>query len=200
MAICKFSKLPNINGVSSFCNLSLRLCAWEFYRVIFDIKLVRRTIRRDRERVIKLSWYKYISRPSNNNEKGSKLDTVRLFSSSTIKDKRANQNEEFVMEHWYSSVYNFPFSPHPHPNLSHFPANSIVVSGLLDFDHVINARQNRIELRRENLWLKTWRFIHLCCILRPFMNNKLVTWVRRLVKMFAGLDMEYKKGGILQTT
>ena len=30
--------------------------------------------------------------------------------------------------------------------------------------------------------------------------DKLVTWVRRLVKMFAGLDMEYKKGGILQTT
>ena len=104
------------------------------------------------------------------------------------------------MEHWYSSVYSFPFSPHPHPNLSHFPASSIVVSGLLDFDHVINARQNRIELRRENLWLKTWRFIHLCCILRPFMNDKLVTWVRRLVKMFAVLDMEYKKAGILQTT
>ena len=50
LAICKFSRWPNINGVSSFCSLSLRLYAWEFYRVIFDKSWQRRIIRRDRER------------------------------------------------------------------------------------------------------------------------------------------------------
>ena len=82
------------------------------------------------------------------------LDHTKLFTSSTIMDKTANPITVFVIERWYSLAYSSLSTP-PSPNLSHFPASSTVVSGLLDFDHVINARQNRIELQRENLWLKT---------------------------------------------
>ena len=118
MAICKFAKLPNINGVSSFCNLSLRLCAWEFYRVIFDIKLVRRTIRRDRERVIKLSWYKYISRPSNNNETGSKLDTKSDYSLHPL--LRIREPIRLKNLWWNTDIHQFTVFPsHPTPTLTY---------------------------------------------------------------------------------
>ena len=41
------------------------------------------------------------------------LDHTKLFPSSTIMDKTANQITAFVIERWYSLAYSFPSPPHP---------------------------------------------------------------------------------------
>lgn len=85
---------------------------------------------------------------------------------------------------------NFP--PHPsliyHPPPPHRPpissrsfsrAISTTVSGKLDFDHVINARQNRIELRGKILSFIFSCFTLLFPILWPSMKGSHLSWLER---------------------